>query len=43
MINIIIIIIIIITTKIDISIMPDGKINRQIKSEAHKKVDLTNV
>ena len=23
--------------------MPDGKINRQIESEAYKKVDLTNV
>ena len=23
--------------------MPDDKINRQIESEAHKKVDLTNV
>ena len=23
--------------------MPDSKINRQIESEAHKKVDITNV
>ena len=23
--------------------MPDGKINRQIESEMHKKVDITNV
>ena len=23
--------------------MPDGKINRQIESEAHKKVELMNV
>ena len=31
------------STKIDIAHMPDGKINRQIESEAHIKVDLTNV
>ena len=43
-INIIItIIIIIIITKIYIAHMPDGKINRQIKSEANKKLDLTKV
>ena len=41
--RVIIIIIIIITTKIYIVHMPDGKINRQIESEAHTKVDLTNV
>ena len=40
---IIIIIIIIIFTKIYIAHMPAGKINRQIESEGHKKVDLTNV
>ena len=37
------IIIIIIITKVYIAHMPDGQINRQIESEAHKKVDLTNV
>ena len=36
-------IIIIIITKIYIEHMPDGKINRQIESEAHKQVDPTNV
>ena len=36
-------IIIIIITKIYIAHMPDGKINLQIESEAHKKVNLTNV
>ena len=40
---IIIIIIIIIITKIYIAHMSNGKINRQIESEAHKKVDVTNV
>ena len=40
---IIIIIIIIIITKIYIAHLPDGKINRQIESEAHKKVDIRNV
>ena len=38
-----IIIIIIIITKIYIANMPDGKINRQIESETHIKLDLTNV
>ena len=38
-----VIIIIIIITKIYIAHMPDSIINRQIESEAHKKVDLTNV
>ena len=42
-----IIIIIIIITKICIAHktphMPDGIMNRQIESEAHTKVDLTNV
>ena len=33
---------IIIITKVYIEHMPDGKINRQIESEVHKKVDLTN-
>ena len=37
------IIIIIIIITIYIAHMQDGKINRQIKSEAHKEVDLTNV
>ena len=32
-----------IITTIYIAHMQDGKINRQIESEAHKKVDLTNV
>ena len=32
-----------IITKIYIAQMQDGKINRQIESEAHKKVDLTIV
>ena len=36
-------IIIIIITKIYIAHIPDGKINRQIESEAHKRDDLTNV
>ena len=36
-------IIIIITTKIYTAHMPDGKINRQIESEMHKKVGLMNV
>ena len=36
-------IIIIIITKMYIAHMSDGKINRQIKSEANKKVDITNV
>ena len=35
--------IIIIITNIYIVHMPDGKINRQIESEAHKKVDITHV
>ena len=38
-----IIIIIIIIIKIYIAHMQDGKINRQIESEVHKIVDLTNV
>ena len=38
----IIIIIIIIITKICTGYMPDSKRNRQIESEAHKKVDITN-
>ena len=38
-----IIIIIIIITKIYIAHMPDRKINHQIESEAHKKVDITNI
>ena len=38
-----IIIIIIIITKIYIAHITDGKINHQIESEAHKKVDLTNI
>ena len=37
------IIIIVTITTIYIANMPEGKINRQIESEAHKKVDLTNV
>ena len=32
-----------IITKICIAHKPDGKINRQIESEAHKNDDLTNV
>ena len=40
---IIIIIIIIIITKIYIAHMQDGEINRQVESETHNKVDLTNV
>ena len=38
-----IIIIIIIIIKIYITHLRDGKINRQIESEAHTKVDLRNV
>ena len=40
---IIIIIIIICITKIYIAHMPNSKISRQIESEAHEKVNLTNV
>ena len=40
---VIIIIIIIIIITIYIAHMPESKINRQIESEAHKKVDITNV
>ena len=31
------------TTKIYKACRPDGKINHQIESEVHKRVDLTNV
>ena len=40
---IIVIIIIIIITKIYIVQMPGSKFNHLIESEAHKKVDITNV